>query len=155
MVNKIYFEFQTSCRKNSCSCIDFALGTWLLILTVQLRYTGVEGFWTTVYYRNCTRHLRSNVHPSMAILLEDKQTTLHCTIGLCCFHTSSPHCRYAADHRLLFQTYISPRPRRFGVHRAAPLNGFCAVVQISRSKRQCGERQASLKPALDSKMIGK
>ena len=27
MVNKIYFDFQTSCRKISCSCIDFALGT--------------------------------------------------------------------------------------------------------------------------------
>ena len=27
MVNKIYFDFQTSCRKISCSCIDFARGT--------------------------------------------------------------------------------------------------------------------------------
>ena len=25
------------------------------------------------------KHLRSNVHPSVAILLEDKQTTGHCT----------------------------------------------------------------------------
>ena len=51
-----------------------------------------------------------------------------------------PHWRYAADHRWLFQTYISQRPRRFGFHRAAPLSklNWSQLSAICRSGQSGG-----------------